>query len=164
MTCRLAGFKRKRRRCLQPRLLTLPSLPTPQTRNATPTSLLLPRGIHYDPFEHAHMLGLQVLIRPIALDEQLLPREYATVVIRSDLRGVHKRTALAHGIAHWDLMHPDDRPKYERQADQLAALHLIHPRELEDVLSWTNDAARVVQELGVTQRLLRAYLATVGTA
>lgn len=126
--------------------------------NDEKTSLILPRGFRYDPDEHAHALGLQVLSRPIAKDELVLERQYRTIVIRDDLRDAHRRTALAHGIAHWELMHPDDRPKHEAQADSYAALYLIHPSELHDLTRWTSDLGKISTELGVTRRLLNAYL------
>lgn len=107
------------------------------------------------------MLGLQVLLRPIRQDELLLEREYRTIILCDSLREAHKRTALAHGIGHWDLHHPDDRPKYEHQADVYAALYLIHPEELADALLWSTDLRKVAGELGVTQRLIRAYLMTL---
>ena len=131
--------------------------PQPKTLSDGQTSLILPRGCLYDPYEHAHALGLNVLIRPIKADEYLMERKYRTIVVRSDLRDAHRRTALAHGIAHWELMHPDDRPKYELQADRYAALYLIHPRELAEVSAWTDDPGKIATELGVTRRLLEAY-------
>lgn len=138
----------------------MPLLPPPTTPNDTPQSLLTRRGLAYDPYEHAEALGIQVLHRDICKDELVMPREYRTIVVREDLRGAHQRTVLAHGLAHWELMHPDDRPKHEQQADCYAALHLIHPAELADVLAWTTDHWKVGRELGVTQRLLRAYLSS----
>lgn len=91
-----------------------------------------------------------------------MPHEYKTLVLRDDLRGVYQRTALTHGIAHWELRHPNDSRKLEQQADRYASLFLIHPQELKDVLRWTDDHWKVGQELGVTQRLLQAYLSTRG--
>lgn len=128
-----------------------------KTPSIEQTKLLLPRGRAYDPFEHADALGLQVLLRPIDEDELLLKREYRTVVVCSEIRGAHQRTALAHGIGHWELAHPDDRPKFEHQADRYAALYLIHPLELDEVCRWTDDPALIAQELRVTRRLLEAY-------
>ena len=53
-----------------------------------------------------------------------------------------------------------DRPKHENQADRFAALNLICADELADLYKWCPDEQRVVQELGVTTRLFRAYLLT----
>lgn len=110
------------------------------------------------------MLGLQVLLRPIRQDELVLERKYKTIVLCSDLRGAHRRTALAHGIGHWELMHPDDRPKHEHQADAYASIYLVHPEEIRDVMSWSDDQQKIAGELDITVRLLRAYLAAVHQA
>ena len=123
------------------------------------TSHLLRRGRSYDPFYHADLLGLQVIFKNITQDELVLPRQYSTIVVRNTLREVHQRNALAHGIAHWELGHPDDRPKHESQADRYAALYLIHPGELKEVSRWTSDLCVIAEELLVTRRLLEAYLA-----
>lgn len=72
---------------------------------------------------------------------------------------MHRRNALAHGVAHAALGHCDDRPKHEKQADKFAAQNLICPDELADLYKWCRDEPQLVQELGVTTRFLRAYLA-----
>lgn len=129
--------------------------PTP---SSGPTSLRLPRGRAYDPWEHADALGIQVIVRPIRTAAELWLPEHNTIVIRSGLRAVHQRIALAHGVAHADLGHEDDRPKHELQADRYASLYLIDPRELEDIRRATDDLGKIATELDVTRRLLDAYL------
>ena len=129
-----------------------------RTPSVEPRSLRLPRGRAYDPYAHAEALGLQVIFKPITRDELVLPPKYRTIVVCSEIREVHQRNALAHGIAHWELGHPDDRPKYEHQADRYAAMYLIHPGELRAACRWTDDPALIAQELLVTRRLLEAYL------
>jgi Zn-dependent peptidase ImmA (M78 family) len=84
--------------------------------------------------------------------------EHNTIVLRSGLRAVHQRNALAHGIGHADLAHEDDRPKHEHQADRYASLYLIDPIEFREVIAWADDRAKAAGELGVTLRLLDAYL------
>jgi Zn-dependent peptidase ImmA (M78 family) len=84
--------------------------------------------------------------------------EYRTIVIKSGMRAVHQRNALAHGIGHADLGHEDDRPKHEHQADRYASLYLINPTEFAAVAGWTDDPGKIAEELGVTRRLLDAYL------
>lgn len=130
----------------------------PPTESWAPTSLPLLRGRSYDPWEHADRLGLQVVVRPLRTAQELWLPEYYTLCVNSNLRPAHQRNALAHGVAHAELGHEDDRPKHERQADRLAALHLIDPDELADLYKWCPDEQRIVQELGVTTRLLRAWV------
>ena len=126
--------------------------------SSTPRSLKLPRGRKYDPFEHADALGVQVIFRSIRTANELWMPEYRTIVIKSGMRAVHQRNALAHGIGHADLGHEDDRPKHEHQADRYASLYLIHPTEFAAVAGWTDDLGKIAEELGVTRRLLDAYL------
>lgn len=129
------------------------------TRRQRPTSLTLPRGRAYNPWDHAEALGIQVIERPIRTANELWMPEYFTIVIRSGLRAIHKRTALAHGIGHVELGHVDDRPKHEHQADRFASLYLIHPREFEEVARWAqDDVALICAELGITTRVLDAFL------
>lgn len=130
----------------------------PMMRNSSPTSHRLPRGRAYDPWEHADAIGLQVIVRPIRTAAELWLPDHNTIVLRSGLRMVHQRNALAHGVAHAELAHEDDRPKHEHQADRYASLYLIDPAELDDLRRWTDDYDRIVTELGVTRRLLDAYL------
>jgi Zn-dependent peptidase ImmA (M78 family) len=126
--------------------------------SSTPRSLRLPRGKAYDPFEHADALGIQVITRPIRTANELWMPEYKTIVLKTGMRVVHQRVALAHGLGHAELGHIDDRPKHEIQADRYASLHLIHPAEFAAVVEWTDDMGKVASELGVTRRLLDAYL------
>lgn len=126
--------------------------------SSIPGSLKLPRGKAYNPFEHAELLDIQVLFRPIRTANELWLPEYRTIVIKSGMRVVHQRNALAHGIGHADLGHEDDRPKHEHQADRYASLYLIHPDEFAAAAEWNDDLARLSEELGVTRRLLDAYL------
>jgi hypothetical protein len=131
----------------------------PETRRWTATSHPpRERGRAYDPWAHAEELGLQVLERPIRTGNELwLPRVH-TLVIKQGMRVVHKRNALAHGIAHAELGHDDDRPKHEQQADRYAANNLILLDEFRDVMKWAADFEQLTAELGVTRRLAHAFL------
>lgn len=122
------------------------------------TSLNLPKGRRYDPWEHADLLGIQVVVRPLRTANELWLPEYHTLCVNSRLRAAHQRGALAHGVAHAALAHSDDRPKHEHQADRFAARNLICPDELADLYKWCPDEQRIVTELGVTTRLFRAYV------
>lgn len=121
-----------------------------------PTPLEVGRG--YDPFEHADMLGIQVLFRPIRTANELWLPGHDTLLIRSGMRSVHRRNACAHGVAHAVLAHEDSRPKHETQADRMAANNLIDLDECRDLMQWTPDCHRLAHELGVTTRLMRVFL------
>jgi Zn-dependent peptidase ImmA (M78 family) len=85
-------------------------------------------------------------------------REYGEIIISDRLRPRDQALTLAHELGHATLGHPDDRPKYEKQADRFAAQNLICPDELADLYEWCRDERRIVAELGVTTRLFRAYV------
>lgn len=116
------------------------------------------RGRRYDPWQHAHDLGISIVLRPLRTGHELWLPEHQTLIVHSRIRAVHQRNALAHGVAHAALGHEDDRPKHERQADRLAAFHLIDPDELADLYKWCPDEQRIISELGVTTRLFRAFV------
>ena len=117
-----------------------------------------PRGRAYDPWEHAHQLGLEVVVRPLRTGQELWLPEYNTLLVNSRLRAAPQRLALAHGVGHAALGHEDDRPKHENQADKFAAQNLICPDELADLYGWARDEQKIIAELGVTTRLFRAYV------
>jgi Zn-dependent peptidase ImmA (M78 family) len=100
-----------------------------------------------------------VIFRPLRVShERWLPSAH-TIVIQESLRSVHRRNALAHGIAHCVLGHEDDRPKHEVQADRFAASNLIDLDEFRAIARWAPDLEHLVAELGVTKRLARAFVA-----
>jgi hypothetical protein len=128
-------------------------------------SLRLPRGKAYDPYAHAAALEVQVLFRPLTRANEFWLEKSRTIFLKSGMREDNCRVALAHGLAHMILGHPDDRPKFEQAADRYCSLHLIHPVELGAAISaFPDDEARVAAELGVTRRVLRAYLEVRGVA
>lgn len=129
------------------------------TPNSTPTNqTTYSRGREYDPYAHAELLGISVLLRPIRTANELWLPEHHTLVIKSGMRAVHQRNAAAHGIAHAVLGHPDDRPKHETQADRYASENLIDLDECRELMKWTPDCHRLAAELGVTTRLMRVFL------
>lgn len=121
-------------------------------------------GRAYDPFEHADLLGIQVIERPIRTANELWLPDSHTLVIKSGMRAVHKRNACAHGVGHAALEHLDDRPRFEVQADRYAAANLIDVDEFRELLKWSPDLEHLVQELGVTKRLIRAFLGSYPAA
>lgn len=121
------------------------------------TNLTHPRGRAYDPWEHAHRLGVEVVVRRLRTANGRWFPEYGQILLADHMRPTHQRLVLAHEVGHVELCHRDDRPKHERQADQFAARNLICPDELADLSKWCNDEQRIAAELGVTTRLFRAY-------
>lgn len=128
------------------------------TRSLATTSLKLPRGRAYDPWEHAEMLDIPVFVRRLRTANGRWFPEYGEIIISDRLRARDQRLVLAHELGHGVLAHPDDRPKHEKQADQFAAQNLICPDELADLYEWCPDERRIVAELGVTTTLFRAYV------
>lgn len=130
-------------------------LRTPTRRLATTSSTT--RGRSYDPWEHADHLGIEVVVRRLRTAHGRWFPDHGQILLSDRLRARDQRLVLAHEIGHGALMHPDDRPKHERQADQFAARNLICPDELADLSEWCDDERRIIHELGVTTRLFRAY-------
>lgn len=122
------------------------------------TSLSFPRGRAYDPWEHAEALGIPVFVRRLRSANGIYFREYGEIILSDRLRAHELRTTLSHEVGHAALLHPDDRPKHEKQADQFAAQNLICPIELADLYLWAQDERKIVAELGVTTALFRAYV------
>ncbi|WP_300345204.1 ImmA/IrrE family metallo-endopeptidase [Nesterenkonia sp.] len=128
------------------------------TQNTRKTSQTPRRGRSYDPWEHADQLGIEVVVRRLRTANGRWFPDYRQILISDRLRPGQQRLVLAHELGHGALGHPDDRPKHEKQADQFAARNLIDPDELADLYKWCPDEGRLIQELGVSRRLLRAYV------
>ncbi len=122
------------------------------------TNLVLPRGRDYDPWEHAEALGVPVFVRRLRTANGIYFREYGEIILSDRLRKGDQRLTLSHELGHVELLHQDDRPKHEKQADQFAARNLICPVELADLYEWCPDERKIVAELGVTTTLFRAYV------
>ena len=129
-----------------------------KTRESVTTSLTPLRGRAYDPWSHAESLGLEVVVRRLRTANGRWFPDYNTIVISDRLRARDQRLVLAHEIGHGVLLHADERPKYEKQADQFAARNLIDPEELADLYEWCPDERRIASELGVTTALFRAFV------
>lgn len=114
---------------------------------------------HYDPYDDAEQRGIQVIHRPIRAANGFWYPDHNLIVIKAGMRAVHDRSALAHELAHAALGHRDDRPKHENRADQVAAANLIDAERCADLMRWCSDESQLASELGVSRRLLLAYLA-----
>lgn len=133
-------------------------MPRTTIQSTGKTSLNLPRGRAYDPWVHAEQLGIEVIVRRLRTANGRWFPEYGQILISDKLRVGQQRLVLSHEIGHGALMHPDDRPKHEKQADQFAAQNLICPDELADLYGWCNDEQRIIAELGVTTKLFRSFV------
>lgn len=101
---------------------------------------------------------MEVVVRRLRTANGRYFPEYGQILLSDRLRVGRQRLVLSHEAGHAALLHPDDRPKYERQADQFAANNLICPDELADLYGWCADEQRIVAELGVTTNLFRSYV------
>lgn len=120
--------------------------------------------MQYDPYLHAESLGIDVIERPIRTANGLWIPDHNLIVLKSGMRAIHKRTTLTHELGHACLGHRDDRPKHEVLADRFAAARLIDHDHLLELGGWIEHPARLAEELGVTNRILRVYLNMSGLA
>ena len=126
-------------------------------RKQTTTSLKLPRGLRYNPYDHADALGIDVIHRPIRTANGMWLPEHNLIVIRSGMRALHDRSTLAHEIAHANLGHSSSAAKNELAADRYAGELLIHPRECEKASLGVPDLPSLALELQVSERILRIW-------
>jgi Zn-dependent peptidase ImmA (M78 family) len=112
----------------------------------------------YDPYMHAEELGIEVIHRPILKANGYWIPDHKLIVIRSGMSQVWDRSTVAHEVAHATLKHRDDRAPHEMMADMHAAENMICPTQFETVIQRSPDSVQLAGELGVTGRLLRAYL------
>lgn len=112
----------------------------------------------YNPYEHAEELGLKVIHRALTVDTARWLPDSDTIVVRSGLPVIGDRSALAHEIGHAAYGHSSDSAKHEKQADRFAAVNLIDFDKCLDAMRATPDEYKVALELGVTRRILRAFL------
>jgi hypothetical protein len=115
----------------------------------------------YDPEEHLEKIGVRLEEYPLRTAAGLYIREEQLVLVRPRLKKIHRRCVLAHEAAHAEAQHQDSGllvPKLERYADLTAARNLIDPDTFADVKRWTDDPAEACLALGVTPRLLNAYI------
>lgn len=114
----------------------------------------------YDPFEHADRLGIQIVYRRLTTGNGLWVPDLHTIFLKPRMRAVHERSVLAHELGHACLGHRTSSPKFERQADQFAARHLIDPVKLDDVRRTSSDPNVWANEVGVTLDLLEIFIKT----
>lgn len=112
----------------------------------------------YNPYEHAEQLGIKVIHRALTVDNARWLPDKNAIVVRTGLPAIGDRSALAHEVGHAVYGHASDSVKNENQADRFAAVNLIDFEECLDAMRATPDEYKVALELGVTRRILRAFL------
>lgn len=128
-----------------------------RTRQATWERATPPRGLNYDPYEHADALGIEVIHRPLVSAHGLWLPDYNCIVLRTGMKRSQERSALAHEIGHAALGHHDDRPLHERRADVFAAEHLVTEPEARRAVAYCSDIHGLAFELCVSVRILAAW-------
>lgn len=124
-----------------------------------------PRALTYDPGRDAAERYPDWVIRhrPIGVPE-LLDLRRKVILLDDAGDWAHKRSSLAHAIAHLDLDHIVTGGKLghrqEREAELLAARRMIPLSQLADAVRWHREPSwdAVAQELLVDARLLRHRL------
>jgi Zn-dependent peptidase ImmA (M78 family) len=119
---------------------------------------MTPTGRDYDPYEHAAMLGINVVHRRLRTANGLWVPEIRTVFLQHRMRSIHERSVLTHELGHVCMGHRESNPKYEMQADRWAAEHLIHPHELREAAAVTDDVGAWCHDLNVSADILERYL------
>ena len=132
-------------------------MPLMTTQRLTSQNPIRRRGLGYDPYQHAEDLGIEVIHRRIRSAAGLWLPDYNAIVIRSGMRRIHDRSALAHEIGHAVLGHTDDRPLHERRADVFAAEHLVLEHEAIAAYPAVSDIHGLAFELCVSVRILAAW-------
>lgn len=118
----------------------------------------------YDPFAHAHALGIQVVHRNLNSANGLWVPDMRVIFLQSRMRAIHERSVLAHELGHAVLGHRRSTPKQEVQADRWAVAKLIDPEQVRAVAAQTDDIGAWCHELNVSADILERYLFDVREA
>jgi Zn-dependent peptidase ImmA (M78 family) len=112
----------------------------------------------YDLLGHAGELKIDVIRRPLPTLHGLWIPDERIIVLRAGMSAHAEREVLAHEIGHAVAGHVGNSAANEAVADLYAASRLISRRDYEAAVLGTenlNEAARV---LGVTSRMLYAFI------
>lgn len=121
-----------------------------------------PCAAAYDPMVHAEDLGLPVIYRDDLPESDMVAcysAEHSAIFVRPNLRDAVERCAIAHEIVHHEHRDSGRVKRQEDRADRVAARRLVRPSDLEQLGAVTDDIGRAALELGVTERIMRAYVA-----
>lgn len=124
--------------------------------------------VNYDPGSDAAARYPDWVIRhrPLRGIPEVMCLERRVILIDEAQGWPAKRSGLAHAIAHLDLGHVviggHLGTRQEQDAEQLAALRLIHPTALADAIQWCGQRwTAVAEHLTVDERLLHLRLRTM---
>lgn len=118
-----------------------------------------PCASDYDPHSHAAMLDLPIVYRDLPDRDMVaaFSAEHRAIFLRPNLHGSVERCAIAHEIVHFEHNDIGCSPIAEARADRIAARRLIRPWRLHHAEGMTDDPGAIALELGVTERIMRAY-------
>lgn len=116
----------------------------------------------YDPFDHAHRLGLTIEHQQLRTGYGLYIPQSSLILLRPKMKVATERSVLAHEIQHHLQAHRKVTGvwsiRQERSADLGAARELIREDRLRELQAWSQDPREWAIELNVTGDLLLAYL------
>lgn len=112
----------------------------------------------YDSHGHANALKIDVIRRPLTKCHGLWLPDTRTIVLRAGMRPNREHEVLAHEIGHAVAGHEGDSSANEVAADHYASRRLIDRRDYEAAILSTRSLLEAAQQLGVTTRMLRAYI------
>jgi Zn-dependent peptidase ImmA (M78 family) len=113
----------------------------------------------YDPYEHAHRLGIQIGYQRLRTGNGLWVPDHRLIILQPRLRRIEERSVLTHEMAHVCLGHRDTTPRNELRADRWAVHKLIPPGALEEAALFSAEPGQWCHQLGVSADILdRALL------
>lgn len=113
----------------------------------------------FDPHEHARLNGITVDYVHALPDLGRLYVDEQAIVLRHGLDTITERCVLTHELGHHHYQHRCSTPRAEYQADRWAAAKLINPNDVVECgRVWPTNPEKWCWELGVTERILRAWL------
>lgn len=113
----------------------------------------------FDPHEHANLNHVTVdYYYGLPNLGEYYPNQRA-ILLQTGLDTITERCVLTHELGHHHYQHRESTPRAEHQADRWAATKLINPTNVVECgRVWPDNPEQWCRELGVTERILRAWL------
>lgn len=113
----------------------------------------------YCPWTHAEKLGIHIVYRelPSPMIAAYSP-DTDLIYVKPKLRATVEKCAIAHEIVHWEYKDTGCKGGENDRADKVAANRLIKDSDLMKLAADSNDYRSIARELGVTLKILKAYL------